>query len=90
MNLDSSVGACGRIPCGDKSIVRLIQYDLENDEYIYDKQGFHLQCGADQPGEAIGCVHKGDGVFVSPFDGYTNTEESNKKPLFDVFEKGYC
>ncbi len=90
MNLDSTPGACGRIPFKDKSILRLIQYDLENDEYLYDEQGFHLECGVDQPGEAVGCVHKGDGVFVSPFDGYTNTEESNKKLLLNVFEKGDC
>ena len=90
MNLDSTPGACGRIPFKDKSIVRLIQYDLENEVYRYDEQGFHLECGVDQPGEAIGCVHKGDGVFVSPFDGYTNADESNKKLLFDVFEKGDC
>ena len=90
MNLDNTPGACGRIPFKDKSIVRLIKYDLENDEYIYDSQGFHLECGVDEAGEVIGCVHRADGVFVSPFDGYTNKDESNKKLLFDVFEKGDC
>jgi fatty-acyl-CoA synthase len=29
-------------------------------------------------------------VFVSPFDGYTSKDESYKKLLFDVFEKGDC
>jgi fatty-acyl-CoA synthase len=90
MNLDNTPGACGRIPFKDKSIVRLIKYDLENDEYIYSDQGFHLECGVDEPGEAIGCVHKSDGVFVSPFDGYTSKDESYKKLLFDLFEKGDC
>lgn len=90
INLDNTPGSCGRIPFKEKSSMRLIKYNLETEQYLRDDNGFYLECDVDEPGEAIGCIHRGDGTVVAPFDGYTDTAESSKKLLRDVFEKGDC
>lgn len=89
-NLDNRVGACGRLPYKEKSIVRLVRYSVEDDCHLLDDNGFMQEAGDDQVGELLGLVHTADGQVVSPFDGYSSPAASAKKLLRDVFQHGDC
>jgi fatty-acyl-CoA synthase len=89
-NLDNRVGSCGRLPYKDRSIVRLVRYSVEDDTHILDDNGFMQEAADDQVGELLGLVHTAEGQMVSPFDGYSSKEASDKKLLRDVFQKGDC
>lgn len=89
-NIDNQPGSCGRIPYWDKTFMRMVKYDVENDDYVRDENGFLQLAEAGEVGELLGQVHTGSGQIVSPFDGYTNKEATEKKLQRDVFEKGDC
>ena len=88
MNLSGKVGSIGRMPPKFLADARLIQYDVENDEYPRDANGFCIECEPEQVGELIGAikVEKKDSGAV--FEGYTSKEATEKKILRDVFRKG--
>ncbi len=89
-NLDNRPGSCGRIPYRDKTFTRLVEYDVENDTHVRDVNGFGQLATVGIVGELLGQVHTGSGDVVSPFDGYTDSQATQKKLLRDVFEKGDC
>jgi fatty-acyl-CoA synthase len=70
--------------------VRLVRYSVEDDTHILDDNGFMQEAADDQVGELLGLVHTAEGQMVSPFDGYSSKEASDKKLLRDVFQKGDC
>jgi fatty-acyl-CoA synthase len=68
----------------------LIKYDIENDDYIRDKNGFCIECG---PGEVGELVAKMEETRLSvarggQFAGYTDPKATEKKIMKNVFEKG--
>lgn len=89
-NLDNRIGSCGRIPYKEKSIVRLVRFSVEEDAHILANNGFMQEAADDEAGELLGLVHGPDGQMVSPFDGYSSKDASEKKLLRDVFQKGDC
>lgn len=89
-NLDNRPGSCGRVPYWDRTFMKMVRFDVENDEHPRDENGFYQIAETGEAGELLGQVHMGDGTVISPFDGYSDKEASNKKLLRDVFEKGDC
>lgn len=89
-NFDNHPGSCGRIPDWNETILAFVRYDVENECHPRDDDGFLVRVEAGEPGEVLGQVRTGSGEMVSPFDGYRNREETEKKLLHDVFESGDC
>lgn len=88
MNFDNRPGSCGRIPFLEKTHVRLVRFDPETESHPRDARGWMTLCPPGETGEIICQIAKGDGTPVAPFEGYTNPEETRKKILDNVFEKG--
>ena len=89
-NFDNRPGSCGRIPYWEKTFMRMVAYDVETDAHVRNEEGFYTLAGVNNPGELLGQVHTGSGQVISPFDGYTDAEATEKKLLRDVFEQGDC
>lgn len=87
-NLDNKVGSCGRIPFKEKSNVRLVRYDVENDCHFTNPDGTLIECEAGEVGEAIGMIIDLPDVGAGRFEGYTDPKASEKKILRNVFTQG--
>lgn len=88
LNMDNWVGSCGRVPFWDKTNLRIVRYDVENDVHPRDESGFMQLCDVDEPGEAIGMIIDLPDVVGGRFEGYTSPEATEKKILRNVFRKG--
>ena len=87
LNPFNKIGACGRaLVCFPfLNMVYLVKVDPDTGEYVRNSQGFCVQAGINEPGEAIGRIKKG---ITSNFDGYSDPKASKKKVMSDVFSKG--
>jgi fatty-acyl-CoA synthase len=84
-NVEGKVGAIGRVPpfLSHRFPLALIKVDPATGEPARDANGSCLRCGAGEVGEAIGKIQSG-----AEFEGYTDTAQSEKKIIGDVFERG--
>lgn len=88
MNFDGKIGAVGRIPkylekqFGD---VRIVKFDVAEEQPIRGDDGFCVMADWDEAGELIGRIDSGG---PSDFSGYQDKEATEKKILRDVFEPG--
>jgi fatty-acyl-CoA synthase len=87
-NLDERVGAVGRIPFPEQSIVKLLRYDVESGLHIRGPDGRRTECAAGEVGELISKVFDVPGSMAGRFEGYVDPRESEKKVIRDVFEPG--
>jgi fatty-acyl-CoA synthase len=62
--------------------------DLECGLPVRDAQGFCIPCAPDQVGEALGKVVADPTSVGSRFDGYSSSEDTEKRVLRNVFELG--
>lgn len=87
-NFDGTVGAIGRVPSYAKAKfnVEVVKFDIENEQPIRDADGFCIRADANEAGEALGMIDATSPT--SRFEGYAKKEETEKKILRDVFEKG--
>lgn len=87
-NLDNKVGAVGRIPkfLAGQFKLKLARFDVENEIPVRDENGFCIESGVDEPGEALGFINPDN--RMTQVDGYTDKAASDSKILRDVFEKG--
>ena len=87
LNYDGNVGAVGRIPNYMRNIIacRIVRFDVESEMPVRGPDGFCIECGDDEAGEAIGKIVDEPG---RSFEGYTQETDTRKKILHDVFEKG--
>ena len=87
LNYDGRLGAVGRIPAYMRSLmpVRIVRFDVERELPIRSADGFCIECSSDEAGEAIGRISNDPG---HSFEGYSREEDTQKKILNDVFEKG--
>jgi citronellyl-CoA synthetase len=76
LNVDKTVGLC-LVPYA------IVKYDVEADEPLLDGNGFMQKVEPGESGLAIAEI-----TDSTPFVGYTDDEQTNKKILRDVFEKG--
>jgi fatty-acyl-CoA synthase len=89
-NVEGRVGAIGRVPpfLKHRFPLALVRFDRATGEPARDADGSCIQCAPGESGEAIGRI----GDFASQaggvFEGYTSTEESERKILRNVFARG--
>ncbi len=88
INYDGKVGAIGRVPWYARGIqkIRLVRYDLDKGAPARGADGLCTETAGGEIGEAIGKIDPNDPR--SRFDGYTSTQETEKKILRDAFAKG--
>ena len=87
LNVEGVVGSCGfksvLIP---KAIpVYILLVDPETGELVRDSNGFCIEAPVGETGELVGLIRNN---FMRRFDGYKNTDATNKKILRDVFQTG--
>jgi fatty-acyl-CoA synthase len=89
-NVEGKVGAIGRMPpfLKHRFPLALVEFDHATGEPARDANGFCLRCGTDEIGEALGRIQDGYAPGGGTFEGYTNTEQSERKIIRDVFERG--
>jgi fatty-acyl-CoA synthase len=88
LNLDGKVGSIGKLPSKFLMDARLVKYDVVNDEYERNEKGFCIECKAGEVGELIGEIRTKQGDDKGNFEGYTNTEATEKKVLRNAFKEG--
>ncbi|WP_213308473.1 long-chain-acyl-CoA synthetase [Paraburkholderia sacchari] len=88
INLDNRIGSCGRVPFWDKTNLRVVRYDIENDTHVRGPDGFLVQCEPGEVGEAIGMIIDLPDVVGGRFEGYTSREATERKILHNVFAPG--
>ena len=63
----------------------LVKYDIENDDFIYDENGFMMRC--EEPGELGVLIFSKKDPSIN-INEYTNKKATDKKLLSNVFEEG--
>ncbi|KAI0242882.1 Long-chain fatty acid transport protein 1 [Lamellibrachia satsuma] len=88
VNSDNTVGKVGFVTRILPFVypVTLIKVDTETGKPLRDSHGMCIKCQPGEPGELVGKIIKGDPV--RHFDGYINSDATNKKICYDVFHKG--
>ena len=81
-NLEDVSGSVGKSLINPSNLY-LVRYDVESEDYIRDEKGFCQPCAPGEVGELLAKI-KG----TTPFSGYTNPEDSEKKLLRNVFKEG--
>ncbi|XP_067940711.1 long-chain fatty acid transport protein 2-like [Watersipora subatra] len=89
-NLRDKFGSCGRkSPLSNKSekVPKsfFVKYDTENDQIVRDADGMCIQVPRGTPGLLVGQINE-----RARFDGYASAEQSNRKIVRNVVEKGDC
>jgi len=89
-NAENEPGAIGRIPryLAHRSPAVLVKFDFEKEAPVRDERGFCVPCAANETGEAIGPFLNGTSQVASRFEGYSDSEASEKKIMRNVFEAG--
>ncbi|MCH8888741.1 MAG: long-chain-acyl-CoA synthetase [SAR324 cluster bacterium] len=83
INMDNVAGSVGTPVLKSSDNTALVRYDVERDAYLRDTEGFCQRCDPGETGELLGEIKA-----VTPFYGYTNPRETERKILHDVFRKG--
>jgi len=89
-NFEGKTGAIGRLPWFIESRfpTALVRFDVEKEEPIRGADGFCTVAAPDEIGEAIGKIVNDPEKPSGRFEGYARKEESERKILRDVFQKG--
>jgi fatty-acyl-CoA synthase len=89
-NVEGVPGSIGRVPAflAHRFPLKLIRHDNETQQPIRGENGFCIACKANEPGEAIGRIGAGPRSPGGRFEGYIDKQDTEKKILRDVFEKG--
>ena len=84
-NLDNRVGSIGRLrpALAARMGIHLVRYDVAADEIVRGPDGRVVEVGPGEPGEAITRISN-----VTPFEGYSDEEATEKKILRDAFKDG--
>ena len=88
-NVEGRPGAVGRLPgfLSHRFPAAIVAYDPEVAAPSRGPDGFCRRCAVGETGEVIARISDGRGA-ANPFEGYTSPEESERKVLRDVFERG--
>lgn len=88
INVDNYFGSCGRVPDWNKTNLRLVRYDVENDCHPRDEHGFYQVCQVGEVGEAMGFIVDHPEIGGGRFEGYTSSEATESKIRRNVFREG--
>ena len=86
-NVEGRIGALGRVPpyLAARDTIALAKFDADAQAPLRGEDGFCLRCGDDEIGEALGRI--GDEP-QQRFEGYSESQETEKKILRNVFKQG--
>lgn len=89
-NAQGKPGAIGHIPpyLKHRFAPALVSFDFDKGVPVRNENGFCVRCGVNEPGEAIGKVQSDPSSAGSRFEGYTNSAETEKRILRNVFAEG--
>jgi fatty-acyl-CoA synthase len=89
-NCEGQPGAIGRIPpfLANRLPVALLRFDADKSEPWRNADGFCERCAPDEVGEAVGLMPESGGERAGRFEGYADSEASNRKVLRHVFKAG--
>jgi fatty-acyl-CoA synthase len=87
-NVQGKRAAIGHIPgyLTHRFSPALVVFDVEKGEPVRDAQGFCIRCSPNEAGEAIGKASEDPSNIGNWFEGFTDTEASERKILRNVFE----
>jgi len=88
-NVEGRPGAIGRVPAllAHRFPAAIVTVDADSGEPLRDAEGLCVACARGEVGEAIGRIGIAD-EGGGRFEGYTETGETEKKILRDVFAHG--
>ncbi|WP_020180116.1 long-chain-acyl-CoA synthetase [Methylopila sp. M107] len=89
-NFDGTTGSIGRI-CWymkHKFPVKVIRFDVEAGEPVRGADGFCIECGPEEAGEAIGLILNDPKKPSARYEGYADPEATKRKILENAFEPG--
>jgi len=89
-NCEGKPGAIGRVPpvLAHRFPIALIKCNMDTGEPLRDASGFCINCGVDEPGEAIGKILSTRELPARQFSGYSDSDASARKVLQNVFADG--
>jgi fatty-acyl-CoA synthase len=89
-NCEGRPGAIGRVPpfLTHRMPVALVRFDPTTELPVRDASGFCVRCAANEVGEAIGEIANSAEKHGGRFEGYADSNASEKKLLRDVFVRG--
>lgn len=89
-NFDGTQGAVGRIAwyLKRKFPVKVVRFDIETGEPVRGPDGFCIECGPEEAGEAIGLILNDPSKPSARFEGYADPEATKRKILTGAFETG--
>ncbi|MDR3421885.1 MAG: long-chain-acyl-CoA synthetase [Xanthobacteraceae bacterium] len=89
-NVEGKIGAVGRVPffLAHRFPLALVKFDAATALPARDAHGFCMRCATNETGEAIGRIRRDAAEPGGDFEGYTSAEDSERKILRDVFERG--
>ena len=83
-NVEGRVGSVGRFPFKRLSNARLVHLDPVGGTHPRDARGLCIECEPGEEGELLGRISEG----TARFEGYTSSEDTDRKLLRDVLEPG--
>ena len=89
-NFEGREGAVGRLPwfIAHRFPIKVVRYDVEQEQAVRDANGFCVECEDDEPGEVIGKILSDPKKPGNRFEGYAERAASERKVLRDAFEIG--
>jgi fatty-acyl-CoA synthase len=89
-NVEGKVGAVGRVPpfLTHRFPLALVKFDAVAGEPARDASGRCIPCATAEIGEAIGQIRASTAKPGGAFEGYTSTDDTERKILRNVFEDG--
>ncbi len=86
-NLSGREGSVGRVPLGGLGWMRLVRYDVDQEDHVRDERGFCIPCEPHEVGELLIRVPKVSTGGLE-YRGYTDDAATEQKLLRDVFKSG--
>lgn len=83
VNVNDTPGSVGKSILKLSDNTAIARYDVEKDEHPRGADGLCIRCKPGEVGEMLAGI-----TLLTPFYGYTNKAESDKKLLSNVFKKG--
>ncbi len=89
-NMDGKPGAVGRIPkwLERRFQTKIVRFDVKTETPVRGPDGFCIECGPGEIGEAIGRISNDPSAPGQRFDGYADKSETARKVLENAFEQG--
>lgn len=77
------IGPPGSVGPWNPEVMKIAQWDMEEENLVRGADGFGIECATDEPGCLLGEI-----TVDSEFTGYTNKEATESKILRNVFREG--